>query len=260
MSAPTIPTRRPAARRPRVAEARRAGQAFGATIEGALFDQFGGLLPGASVRLTHAETGAQQDTSTDSSGSFSFGPASPGTYELLTSLPGFATVRNVIIVAAGATVRRQIMLPLGTVNETITVVCRPGDDTGAALSPPGAAPPARRAAPPAVAAASPGGARQGNSQDPPLRIGGQIQAPRKVRDLRPVCPADIPTTTVVTLVGRIGIDGLLTDLHHDGTDAQPSFVASAMDAASQWEFSPTLLNGVPVETNIRISMEYRAPR
>jgi hypothetical protein len=33
-----------------------------------------------------------------------------------------------------------------------------------------------------------------------------------------------------------------------------------MDAASQWEFSPTLLNGVPVETNIQITMEYRAPR
>jgi hypothetical protein len=64
----------------------------------------------------------------------------------------------------------------------------------------------------------------------------------------------------VTLVGRIGIDGLLTDLHDESADPQPSFVASAMDAASQWEFGPTLLNGVPVETNIRITMEYRAPR
>jgi hypothetical protein len=121
--------------------------------------------------------------------------------------------------------------------------------------------PARRATPPAVAPAPPGETRQNNSQDPPLRIGGQIQAPRKLRDVRPACPADIPPPpTVVRLVGRIGIDGRLTDLHDDSADAQPSFVASAMDAASQWEFSPTLLNGVPVETNIQITMEYRAPR
>jgi hypothetical protein len=102
---------------------------------------------------------------------------------------------------------------------------------------------------------------QGRSQDPPLRIGGQIQAPRKLRDVRPACPSgSLPLPAIVSLSGRIGIDGLLTDVRDESADPQPSFVASAVDAASQWEFSPTLLNGVPVETNIRISMEYRAPR
>jgi outer membrane biosynthesis protein TonB len=41
------------------------------------------------------------------------------------------------------------------------------------------------------------------------------------------------------------------------TPAHPAFVASALEAARQWEFNPTLLNGAPVETNMTITIRYR---
>jgi beta-lactamase regulating signal transducer with metallopeptidase domain len=241
MSAPTI-SRRVLPRR--AAEARAPRQAADGTIEGVLYDQFGGLLPGASVSLTHTETGAQADTSTDASGAFSFSPLSPGTYELTTRLPGFATVRNVISVAAGGTVRRQLTLPLGTIEEMVGVECQVGRSLDASPSP-RPQPRPRTASPAPVASVFTGG------------IGGQIKAPLKLTHANPVCPAGLqPTPTGVKLSGRIGIDGIITDLRDDSTDAHPALVAAAMDAVRQWEFSPTLLNGAPIETNIAITVDY----
>jgi len=64
-----------------------------------------------------------------------------------------------------------------------------------------------------------------------------------------------PEPTVVRLAGRIGIDGLFTDLH-DVSNVPAPYVASAMDASRQWVFTPTLLNGVPIEVNISVTVRY----
>jgi protein TonB len=64
-----------------------------------------------------------------------------------------------------------------------------------------------------------------------------------------------PEPTVVRLAGRIGIDGLFTDLH-DVSNVPAPYVASAMDASRQWVFSPTLLNGAPIEVNISVTVRY----
>jgi hypothetical protein len=58
-------------------------------------------------------------------------------------------------------------------------------------------------------------------------------------------------------VGRIGIDGLFTDLHDVSANAQPEYVASAMEAARRWVFTPTLLNGAPIEENNSVTVDYR---
>ena len=65
-----------------------------------------------------------------------------------------------------------------------------------------------------------------------------------------------PQQTVVRLAGRIGIDGLFTDLHDVSTDVPAPFVASAIDASRQWVFTPTLLNGAPIEVNISVTVSY----
>ena len=43
-----------------------------------------------------------------------------GDYELVTELPGFITVKNVVRAEAGATVRRHITLPIGTLKKRFT--------------------------------------------------------------------------------------------------------------------------------------------
>jgi hypothetical protein len=88
-------------------------------------------------------------------------------------------------------------------------------------------------------------------------IGGQIKAPTKTLHVNPVCPTGVTAqATVVKLTGRIGIDGQFSDLHSTSTDAPAAFVASAMDAARQWEFTPTLLNNTPIEANISVTVSY----
>jgi hypothetical protein len=96
-------------------------------------------------------------------------------------------------------------------------------------------------------------------------IGGQIQAPRKIVHVNPVYPVDGGgTADVVVLTGRVGIDGFINDLREVKpaaniiTSSHDSFVASAIDAVSQWEFTPVLLNNVPVEAHITIRVDYSA--
>ena len=80
--------------------------------------------------------------------------------------------------------------------------------------------------------------------------------------MKPRYPAELEGTgsaATVMMSGRIGIDGYVLDLKDiSATPAHPAFVASALEAARQWEFNPTLLNGAPVETNITITIRYRS--
>jgi beta-lactamase regulating signal transducer with metallopeptidase domain len=238
-----------------VAAARGAAQAPGGAIEGVLYDQFGGLLPGASVTLTSG-SGATVSRPTDRAGAFAFRDLAPGDYEVRTSLPGFRDVRNLIRAESGSTVRRFITMPIGSVQETIHVTCeartldslRPSAPTSAA----GPGMTARRASPSAPAGAGPRVSNMFSGG-----IGGQIKAPTKTSHTNPICPTGVtPGGTVVQLSGRIGIDGLLTDLTDVSVSPEPAYAASAMEAVRQWTFTPVLLNGVPIEAGITIDISY----
>jgi len=227
-------------------------RATGGTIEGVLYDQFGGLLPGAPVRLTQVANGSSQSSTTDRGGLFVFRDLPAGDYEVISELPGFLSVKVVVRAEPGATVRRHITMPIGTIEETILVTC------GVA----GLAP-TRPSAP--AGSATPGTAQQkagprGSEPKIPSTftggIGGQIKAPQKLSHTNPVCPTGVtPEPTVVRLAGRIGIDGLFTDLH-DVSNVPAPYIESAMDASRQWVFTPTLLNGVPIEVNISVTVRY----
>jgi beta-lactamase regulating signal transducer with metallopeptidase domain len=226
--------------------------ARGGTIEGVLYDQFGGFLPGASVKLTQVANGSSQNSLTDRGGLFAFRDLAAGDYEVVTDLPGFLTVKNVIRAEPGAVVRRHITLPLGTLEETILVTCGV-----AGLAPPRPSAPAGSATPgTAQQKAGPRGSEPKIPSTFTGGIGGQIKVPLKLSHTNPVCPTGVtPEPTVVRLAGRIGIDGLFTDLH-DVSDVPAPYVASAMDASRQWVFTPTLLNGVPIEVNISVTVRY----
>ena len=80
--------------------------------------------------------------------------------------------------------------------------------------------------------------------------------------MSPVFPANLPSNAsgVVVLEGRIGIDGYLSDIRDvtgsRSSETHQAFLASAIDAVSQWEFTPTLLNNVPVDVNITITLYF----
>ena len=77
--------------------------------------------------------------------------------------------------------------------------------------------------------------------------GGTIKPPTKVRDVRPVYPAaaqQARVSGVVVLEGTIGPDGRLRCLRV--LRSIPMLDQAAIDAVRQWEFTPTLMGGVPV--------------
>ena len=91
----------------------------------------------------------------------------------------------------------------------------------------------------------------------PLRIGGNIRAPRKIKDAKPVYPAIARSAGVsgaVTIEATIGPDGKVTDAKV--VRSIPLLDQAALDAVRQWEYTPSLLNGVPVPVLMSITINF----
>jgi beta-lactamase regulating signal transducer with metallopeptidase domain len=217
-------------------------------IAGAVLDPSGASLPGAEVTLTDMQASTALTSRTNASGAFGFRDLPPSRYELVVRLPGFAPVSNVLTVASGDVWRRTITLPLGSLQETIVIVCgaSPAGPFGRLLhSIAGGAFPVLHAQEPTA-----------------RRVGGEIRPPRKTKDVKPTCPVVAPAVeATVRLSGRIGIDGLMNDVKRapseGGTEPPNEFTEAAIEAVRQWTFTPTLLNGQPVDVAINIMVTFR---
>jgi periplasmic protein TonB len=104
-----------------------------------------------------------------------------------------------------------------------------GSVAGAGMIAPPDAPPA---APPAPVA--------------PIRIGGDIRPPTKIRDVAPVYPRlaiEARVQGVVIVEADISAEGKVTEARV--LRSIPLLDRAALEAVRQWEYTPTLLNGVP---------------
>jgi len=92
---------------------------------------------------------------------------------------------------------------------------------------------------------------------PPVRVGGQIRPPIKVKDVPPVYPAIARSARVagaVTIEATIGPDGKVMDTKI--VRSIPLLDQAALDAVRQWEYTPTLLNGVPVPVTVTVTIKF----
>jgi Ca-activated chloride channel family protein len=89
-------------------------------VRGTVKDQIGGVLPGATVRLSHAPD-ADRTTITDAKGDFSFVALPPGRYTITVALSGFIEVTRQVALQAGAVVRVSLELRVGAVTESVAV-------------------------------------------------------------------------------------------------------------------------------------------
>src|SRR5947208_14549973 len=64
----------------------------GASVQGAITDATGAVLPGASVNVKNSGTGSSVELVTDERGRFLVPVLQPGEYEIQASLRGFQTV------------------------------------------------------------------------------------------------------------------------------------------------------------------------
>ncbi len=202
-----------------------------ATLTIQVYDPTGGVLPGAEIVLEHAQEGTRSAV-TDASGTVAFDGVAPGEHTLQATLPGFRPLRTPVALRSAADWQRAFTLQVGELMETVSV---------SATRTTGARPPSAT-----------GGVEA-------LRVGGNIRAPRKLNHVAPVYPPamrDAALEGVVPLEALIGKDGTVTSVQVLSAQVHPEFAQAAEAAVRQWQFSPTLLNGAPVDVRMKLSVRF----
>ena len=91
----------------------------------------------------------------------------------------------------------------------------------------------------------------------PIRIGGDIKQPMKIRDVRPVYPDDAMAAKVMGVViveAIIDPDGTIADARI--VRSVPMLDDAALSAVRQWKFTTTLLNGEPAAVIMTVTVNF----
>jgi protein TonB len=103
--------------------------------------------------------------------------------------------------------------------------------------------------------AVPASSRSGQA---PVRVGGNIKPPTKIRHVPPVYPPEAQTARiegVVIIEATIGVDGRVSDARI--LRSIQLLDQAAVDAVRQWEFTPTVLEGVgPVPVIMTVTVNF----
>ena len=206
-------------------------QGGGGTLVGTVYDRSGGVMPGVEVALLDARQGKSTAT-TDAAGKFQFPGTAAGKYVLELSLPGFNAFREELQLKDAGDWDRAITLQIGQLRETISV--RAKREIATQPTP-------------------------GLPKPTPVRVGGNIKAPTKLVNVNPVYPMSMRVagrSGVVPVDAVIGTDGSVVLARVVSANIHPDFAEAALEAVRQWKFSPTLLNGKPVEVAMAITISF----
>ena len=202
-------------------------------LTGTIYDRSGAVLPGVAVTLTGAQE-AKAEATTDAEGRFQLPAAAGVKYVLEASMPGFNAFRQEFELTNASDWDRAITLQVGRLSETVTVSAKREPATQATPGIP-------------------------QKKPTPIRVGGNIKAPTKVVNVNPVFPASMRTAGrggVVPLDALIGADGSVVFVRVVSANVHPDFAEAATEAVRQWKFTPTLLNGQPVEVLMTVTIHF----
>jgi TonB family protein len=199
------------------------------SVAGSVYDISGAAVPKATVLFKNADGSNQEMVKTGPAGEYRFTTLAAGKYNVEVRAPGFALYQQAgVLLEAGVPGQLDIKLSLGSISESVEVV-------GKGPRPVSAGPPQR------------------------IRVGGNVQATRLVHMAKPVYPPELQAAGIegtVLLRAVISVQGNLLGLSVINTVA-PELAKAAMDAVEQWRYTPTLLNGVPVEVSTTIAVNFR---
>lgn len=94
----------------------------------------------------------------------------------------------------------------------------------------------------------------------PLRVGGQVRPPIRVKEVAPVYPAIAKSAQVqgdVVIEATIDEAGKVADAKV--VKSVPMLDQAALDAVRQWEYQPSLLNGVPTPVVMTVTVKFTRP-
>ncbi len=102
-----------------------AAQAVSGTLLGTVTDNTGGVLPGATVTITHIETGRVRVVTANENGEFAAPSLATGTYSVKAELTGFKTVTMTDVhLGVDQRVRVDPKLDVGNMTEAVEIVAR----------------------------------------------------------------------------------------------------------------------------------------
>ena len=216
------------------------------TLSGVVLDPSHAPLPGVAVVVEDLARRLSHRATTDRQGRFELKDLPAGDFEAEIEVAGFAVFREPMLVA-GPLVEREIVLALGAVEETFTVVA--------------GAPPASTDVPgrersetePCVAPVD---------QETQSPIGGQVRPPRMLTRVSPAFPDHLREADLegeVRISARISAQGTVAEISVEEA-SHPDFAAAAEDAVRTWTWEEALLNCTPVDVSVTVTVHFTPAR
>ena len=210
----------------------RAGPPPPMPLLGTIYDATGAVIPGAQVALIDA-TETKWTATSKANGRFELPPVGAGKYVLDVTLAGFRALRQEFVLTEPRDWERAVTMQIGVLSETVHIS-------------------ASRAILPKQLKAS-------SSDSERVRVGGNIRVPKKEVHVAPVYPPAMIAaglSGVVPVEAIIGVDGTVSSVRVLSAQVHPDFAMAAIDAVRQWRFTPTLLNKVPVEVAMTVTLRF----
>ena len=93
-----------------------------------------------------------------------------------------------------------------------------------------------------------------------MKVGGQIRPPIRIKEVAPVYPAIAQSARVqgdVVIEATIDDEGMVADARV--VKSVPMLDQAALDAVRQWQYRPSLLNGVPTAVVMTVTVRFTRP-
>jgi TonB family protein len=201
---------------------------------GSIHDPSGAGIANATVVMSNHGANTIDMTTTDREGKFIFTGLPAGKYELQVFKPGFQTYRQPdVSLDAGRDFTAVFTLEVGAITEHVMVVPE--------------------------SAEKPVFTEKINGKSSRLGVGGTVEAAKLISRVQPLYPESAKSAGVqgtVVLHAVIGMDGKPLSLRVMNSQIDPDLARSAVEAVSQWRYTPTLLNGEPIEIDTTIQVNY----
>jgi hypothetical protein len=94
-------------------------------LGGQVVDPSGGAISGATVTISHVDTGFRRTVRSDADGRFSFPHVQPGLYRVAAEAPAFERVQQSVTVPLGRTETVTVTLPIAGLAESVRVSAEP---------------------------------------------------------------------------------------------------------------------------------------
>jgi len=205
-------------------------------VSGSIHDPSGTGVANATIIMSN-HAGETIDmitmTTSDRDGDFNFKALPAGEYELKVMKRGFELFRlPQVTLESGQDFSQSITLQIGAIMEEVEVV------------------------PNGTTKPLPSGAIGKPSR---IRVGGDIEAPHLTTKVQPIYPESAKSagvSGVVILHAIISRDGKPLSLRVMNSQVDSDLARSAVEAVSQWRYTPTLLNGEPIEVDTSIMVNF----